>query len=140
MQTKKIEQLLQQKNIMPTSMRLLVLNCFLKENVALSLSDLENLLPQSDRSTLYRTLKTFERKGLIHGIQENNTTQYLLCNASCGEDHHHDMHLHFSCIQCQKTECLEEVNFEGIQFPKDYDVKELKFVATGICKDCKKTN
>lgn len=140
MQTQKIEQLLERKSITPTSMRLLVLNYFLEKATALSLSDLENLLPQSDRSTLYRTLKTFEKKGLIHGVQENNTTHYLLCNEACDEEHHHDMHLHFFCTECQKTECLEEVNFEGVQFPKDYAIKELKFVATGICKNCKKTN
>lgn len=62
MQTQKIEQLLERKTITPTSMRLLVLNYFLEKATALSLSDLENLLPQSDRSTLYRTLKTFEKK------------------------------------------------------------------------------
>lgn len=136
MQIQKIETILQQKKIPITSMRTLVLDVFLTHEKSISLVDLEQILNHSDRSTLYRTLKTFEKKGLIHGVQENNTTHYLLCNDSCDENHHHDLHLHFFCTICEQTECLEEVNFNQIQFPKNYDFKEFKFVANGICKNC----
>lgn len=136
MKTEQIENLLIQKQIPVTSMRMLVLEEFLKSPKAISLSDLEEILIHSDRSTIYRTLKTFEKKGLIHGVQENNTTQYLLCHNDCTEEHHYDYHLHFYCSECKKTICLEEVNFKNVTIPKEYLIKELKFVASGICKDC----
>lgn len=131
--------ILKKKGVPMTAMRQLVLSEFLKRDHAISLSDLENILATADRSTIYRTLKTFEKKGIIHSVQENNTTQYLFCQDQCEEDHHHDYHLHFYCTNCKNTVCLDNINFKNIDFPKDYLIKELKFVANGICKDCLKT-
>ncbi len=136
METIKINRILEQKSIPATSMRVLVLDVFLNLSKAISLSELEEILESADRSTIYRTLKTFEKKGLIHGIQENNTTQYLLCHDDCNEEHHHDYHLHFYCTECKNTTCLDDVNFNNIKLPSDYLIKELKFVANGICKNC----
>ncbi|XJR85105.1 hypothetical protein ACH34I_15100 [Elizabethkingia anophelis] len=65
MNTQRIENILDNKKIPITSMRMLVLDAFLEAPQALSLSDLEEKLAQSDRSTLYRTLKTFEKKVLF---------------------------------------------------------------------------
>ena len=138
MEVSVIEKKLTQKDIPITPMRMIVLDALMKSSQAISLSEFEELLQQSDRSTIYRTLKTFEKKGLIHSIQENNTTQYLMCHDDCDESQHYDYHLHFYCTQCKKTTCLEEVRFESIHFPENYLIKELKFVANGICKDCQK--
>ena len=129
--------LLEKKNLGITAMRILVIQEFLKAPQAISLSELEHKLNDSDRSTLYRTLKTFEKKGIIHSIQENNSTQYLLCNEHCTEQHHQDTHLHFFCITCKKTTCLNEVKFNSLHLPNDYTMIELKCVAHGICPDCK---
>lgn len=133
-----VQEILTEKKIPATAVRLLVLDAFLSSQKALSLSDLEEVLYPTDRSTVYRTLKTFEKKGLIHGVQENNTTQYLLCHDGCHEGHHHDYHLHFYCTECKNTTCLDEVNFNKISLPSDYRIKELKFVASGICNRCLK--
>lgn len=137
MNSKIIEQKLELKNIGITAMRKLVLNVFMQSKKAFSLADLEEILNNSDRSTLYRTLKTFERKGMIHSVQENNTTQYLLCNDACDAENHYDFHLHFFCNQCEKTTCVEDVNFEGLKFPHGYKIQHLKFVANGICNNCR---
>ncbi|NAW51633.1 transcriptional regulator [Elizabethkingia argentiflava] len=117
-------------------MRMLVLDVFLQTSKAMSLADLEEKLAPSDRSTLYRTLKTFEKKGLIHGIQEHHTTQYLRCSDKCNEKVHHDAHLHFYCNLCKQTTCLEDIDIPHLHLSRDYIVKELKFLATGICKLC----
>lgn len=136
MNSKLVEKKLELKNIAITAMRKLVLDVFLHQKKAVSLADLEEILNNSDRSTLYRTLKTFEQKGLIHGVQENNKTQYLLCNDACDEENHYDFHLHFYCKNCEKTTCLEDVNFNQLKFPKGYKIQDLKFMANGICKEC----
>lgn len=132
----KTTKLLEEKKIGITAMRILVLQEFLKNPQAISLSELEEKLNNSDRSTLYRTLKTFEKKGIIHSIQENNSAQYLLCHGKCAENHHHDTHLHFFCTHCKKTTCLHEISFGNLNLPENYSVQDLKFVANGICPNC----
>jgi len=103
-----IENKLVSKNTKPTSMRILVYAFLDSQNVALSLSEIENQFENADRITIYRTLKTFEEKGIVHSIQENNTTKYRLCEDDCNENTHSDRHLHFYCKICKQTTCKRE--------------------------------
>lgn len=57
-----LEVKLEEKSIKPTTMRLLVLKKLVDSNVAISLNDLESKFDRADKATLYRTLKTFEKK------------------------------------------------------------------------------
>lgn len=132
---KAIEEKLQSKNTSPTSMRILVYAFLQKQQNALSLSEIESQFFKADRITIYRTFKTFEEKGIVHGIQENNTTKYMLCPAECDENKHHDGHLHLYCKICKQTTCKE--NFI-IPRTKDitYQIDEVKLFAEGICEQC----
>jgi len=58
-----VEERLLNKNIHPTAMRILVLDFLQDKNSAISLSDIEKGLQPADRTTIYRTLKTFEHNG-----------------------------------------------------------------------------
>jgi Fe2+ or Zn2+ uptake regulation protein len=79
-------------------------------------SEIENHFENADRITIYRTLKTFEEKGIVHSIQENTTTKYKLCEDDCDEKTHKDWHLHFYCKICKQTTCKEDISFpENIQ-------------------------
>ncbi|OJR65776.1 transcriptional repressor, partial [Escherichia coli] len=93
MSTLNLEQELKAKKINPTAMRLLVLKFLKQQKGAVSLADIEASFEQSDRVTLYRTVKTFESKGLLHSITTNNITHYALCAQGCDEKNHHDTHL-----------------------------------------------
>ena len=62
MKTPQLENKLTAKNIQPTAMRLLVLKQLVESKSAISLSELENSFESADKVTLYRTLKTFEKK------------------------------------------------------------------------------
>ena len=62
------EHKLASKNTKPTSMRILVYDFLASQQAALSLSEIEAHFEQADRVTLYRTLKTFEEKGIVHSI------------------------------------------------------------------------
>ncbi|MDX5483056.1 MAG: transcriptional repressor, partial [Hymenobacteraceae bacterium] len=74
-----IENLLQEKQVKPTAMRLLVLEFLSKQQAAVSLNDLEAAFHRADRSTLYRTLKTFEEKGVVHSIADGTgSVKYAL--------------------------------------------------------------
>jgi Fur family transcriptional regulator, ferric uptake regulator len=130
------ETLLLSKNISITAMRILTIDFIMHQKNAVSLSEIEQHFFKSDRITLYRTLKTFEKKGLIHSIQENNTTKYSLCSDSCTEDNHKDNHLHFFCSNCKTTICLDNIELSQLHFHKNFQIKELRFFAKGLCDKC----
>ncbi|TWP29868.1 transcriptional regulator [Apibacter muscae] len=131
----KIEDKLNYKNVKPTNMRILVYNFLKNKKVALSLTEIENYFEYADRITIYRTLKTFEEKGLVHSIQENNTSKYILCKEDCDEQLHNDWHLHLSCKICGETTCREEVVIPEILNVK-FRIEEIHFSAKGICERC----
>lgn len=135
MDNRKIEDKLIDKNTRPTSMRILVYDFLSNQKTALSLSEIEDGFDAVDRVTLYRTLKTFEEKGIVHSIQENNTSKYKLCHDECDENTHKDWHLHFYCKICKQTTCKEDIvvanNLAG-----NFRIDEIRFFAKGICEEC----
>ncbi|MTG99051.1 MULTISPECIES: Fur family transcriptional regulator [Myroides] len=133
----KLEKQLTDKKINPTAMRLLILKFLKQQNGAVSLADIESSFEQSDRVTIYRTVKTFESKGLLHSITTNNVTQYALCSQECDANSHHDTHLHFVCSSCKKTICLTQVSIPQIEIPQGFQLDDIEIVAKGICRECK---
>lgn len=130
-----IENKLLNKNTKPTSMRILVYDFLSTQQVALSLSEIEAHFVNADRITIYRTLKTFEEKGIIHSIQENNTSRYKLCHDDCNEDTHKDWHLHFYCKICKQTTCKEDYYIPA-KPDAHFRIDEIRLFAKGICEDC----
>lgn len=127
------------KKINPTAMRILVLESLLKQNSAASLTDIEKSLQPADRITIYRTLKTFAEKGLIHVIDDGTgSPKYAMCAADCDERQHHDLHVHFNCIVCKETFCLPNSKIPEVLLPDDFTSTEMNLVVKGICKQCKK--
>lgn len=135
---KVIEKTLQSKDIIPTPMRILVLELLQKKNSALSLSDMEKTLYPADRTTIYRTLKTFEEKGLAHSFQEDNTSKYALCHEECEANSHHDQHLHLFCRICKKTTCREDIYLPKNTY-SSIVIDEIQLHARGICENCVKS-
>lgn len=129
------KQKLQNKNITPTPMRILVFELLQAKNRALSLSDIVKLLYPADRTTIYRTLKTFEEKGIAHSFQEDNTSKYALCHETCAADNHQDQHLHLFCKVCGKTTCREEFLLPNMSY-SSIVIDEIQFHAKGICENC----
>ncbi|MBK9565749.1 MAG: transcriptional repressor [Saprospiraceae bacterium] len=119
------------------SFRSEVLQIFANAGKALSSHDVEKQLSDADRITLYRTLKSFEEKGIIHKAIDGTITQkYALCDAHCDEDHHHDEHVHFHCEKCENTFCIDQVVVPQIDLPSGFKVKQTNMVARRVCKDC----
>lgn len=132
-----LEPMLTYKNITPTPMRLLVLDFLLKQESAVSLSALEKGLEPTDRITVYRTLKTFEEKGLAHSIDDGTgTVKYALCHENCDAGHHHDVHVHFYCSYCQGTFCLQETRIPQITLPERFAAEEISLLVKGRCERC----
>ena len=133
------ENILIAKQITPTPMRVMVLEYILNHHSAVSLIDLEKEFDHSDKTTLYRTVKTFEEKGLLHDIKDgNNATKYALCAAECSTGVHYDLHLHFYCTECKELICLSKDYMPAIKLPSNYQLNEINFIARGTCDVCTK--
>lgn len=120
-----------------TPSRASILEAFLNHDFALSHGDVEKEVPATfDRVTVYRTLKTFLDKGLIHKVlDDEGGIKYALCNEACSTAHHHHDHVHFKCTQCGQTNCLQ-IEIPGIKLPKGYQPKELNLLIQGVCDKC----
>lgn len=133
----KVEAKLQQKNIRPTAMRLLVLKQLSLQRAATSLSELEKSFEKSDRVTLYRTLKTFHEKGLVHTIDDGSgAPKYALCEEGCECILDKDMHVHFHCKVCTETFCLTNFKIPKIRLPLAFTAEEASMVVKGTCARC----
>jgi Fur family transcriptional regulator, ferric uptake regulator len=131
-------ELLKKNRLSITDGRLKVLELFYRHNAALSHGEVERELgPDFDRVTIYRTLHTFEEKGIIHSIPTNeNFTRYALCQDACGEGHHHDSHIHFVCDSCNQTTCVSQVTIPSVELPEGYKLYKIDMIANGVCKNC----
>ena len=118
-------------------MRLLVLDLLLRQASAISLSDIEKALLPADRITIYRTIKTFEEKGLVHIIDNGTgTPKYALCQDDCDANEHHDLHVHFYCITCKETFCLPDSKIPDITLPSKFNSLEMNLLVKGTCDQC----
>lgn len=132
-----IENILKDKNIRPTAMRMLVYHILSDSDAAMTLTDMENQLQQVDRTTLYRTIKTFENQGVVHAVESGTgVIKYALCEPFCKARHHKDLHLHFHCSICEETTCLTDYEIPQISLPKGYSAKDVHFTISGICYKC----
>lgn len=132
------EKLLKSKNIRGTAFRRKVLEALLKRDKPTTMEEVERHLGKFDRITLYRTIKTFEEKGLIHEIViAGEPKRIALCASSCSEEkhHHHLDHIHFFCEKCKETFCIDKVKVPEINIP-NYQIKSFDFQAKGICENC----
>lgn len=132
------EHLLTDFNLRHTSQRLSILDAFLKAGHALSHTDLENSFAgQIDRATIYRCLKQFLEAGILHRIPDDQfQTKYAVCS-HCEHQHHHHDHVHFNCLVCNLTQCLEDAEIPGITLPEGFAAKEKILIIQGYCADCK---
>lgn len=132
------KQILRSAGLRVTQTRLDMIGIFKSHNYAIGHSLIEDILPNVDRITIYRTLKTFEECGIIHKIMDSaGATKYALCEEIClTRDHHHDHHIHFHCDVCDHTFCVDEVAVPDVMLPEKYKVKEKNLIITGICENC----
>ncbi|MEL6944496.1 MAG: transcriptional repressor, partial [Bacteroidota bacterium] len=132
----KEENLLERRSIQPTAIRILVLRYLLENNKAVSLKSLETHFAHSDRSSLFRTLKTFEAQKLVHSIDDGSgMTKYALCLENC-QCEPKDQHFHFHCVQCEETFCLTKQHIPSIQLPPNFRLQEANLVLKGVCANC----
>ena len=131
-----VEQKLSDHDIKPTAVRINVLNVLMNSKTALSAKELENRLELIDKVTLYRTLKAFEDKKIIHSIQDGtNELKYAACEEGC-ECAPKDQHVHFRCKKCNETFCFTEARIPSVSIPINFTPSSVAMVFQGICSNC----
>lgn len=128
---------LNNRNVRPTAMRILIFRYLAEKEVAVALTDIENAFVKAERTTLYRTMKKFEQNGIVHQIDDGTgIAKYALCEPDCNCDLDQDLHLHFHCDHCDETVCLTEHKIPHINLPEGYIAEDANLVLTGICEKC----
>jgi len=133
-----VKTLLKNKKLRFTAFRKEVLDVFLNTPNAVSIGDIEERLKQFDRITLYRTIKSFTEKGLIHEIvMPGDIKKLALCPAECSSVNHvhTGQHIHFRCKMCENIFCLDLHEFPEINIPK-FKVDSIEIQGSGICNVC----
>lgn len=131
-----LEARLNKSEIKPTAMRLLVLQYLMEHKNSVSLNDLEAAFYKADKSTLFRTLKTFEERKLIHSIDDGTgSVKYALCLETC-ECAINDQHFHFHCNKCGETFCLTNQSIPPVDLPVNFELQQANLVLKGICANC----
>jgi Fur family transcriptional regulator, ferric uptake regulator len=131
------DRLLKSFKMRSTPSRQEILHVFLKKDHALSHADIErDISNELDRVTVYRTLKTFLDKGIIHKVlDDEGSLKYALCNDACTAAGHHHDHVHFKCTSCGHTNCLQ-TEVPAIKLPKGYKPNEINVLIQGVCERC----
>jgi Fe2+ or Zn2+ uptake regulation protein len=119
-----------------TKTKEMVMSVFSNAPSALCYDDLERQLAgQMNRVTIYRILQSFCDDGKVHKIpNENGKVYYALCQ-ECEAGHHHDNHLHFRCMKCERITCIDKpVSIPGL--PRGYRVQDVSCFVSGYCPNC----
>lgn len=126
---------LQQHGVKPTAVRLVVWKCIAGKECAFSLKDVEEWLPEMDRSSIFRALRLFTDHHLLHEIDDGSgQCKYCLCR--CHNDEHRG-HVHFTCSQCGTTYCLADILIPAVALPQGFHIHETEYVVKGTCPKCR---
>lgn len=112
-----------------------ILSVFEQNDSAISAVDLVGRLnEQMNKTTIYRILDRLEQDGVVHSFLGRDGIKWYAKCASCDASHHHDLHPHFQCQKCGKTECLSvEIDIPVLPNRK---VELSQVLLIGECEAC----
>lgn len=128
------EQYLDSHGIRPTAVRILVWDCVSAQSETFSLADMEHLMPHMDRSSIFRALRLFAEHHLLHTI-DDGTGQQKYCVCRCKHSNHIN-HVHFTCLKCGKTYCLEDYTIPIVPLPAGFMMEDAEYIIKGVCERC----
>jgi len=128
--------ILESHEVKPTSSRMLILRQLVRGDEALSMSDLERILPTVDKSTISRTLSLFLLHKVVHAIDDGSGSLKYAISASDGDNEADDEHTHFACVNCHRTFCLKQIQVPLVTLPDGFRLQSISYVLKGLCPEC----
>lgn len=144
-----IEQVLRNKGIRPTAIRMDILSLLTQSKRAYLSSELERAFDHAlDRVSLYRCLLTLTDAGLVHKhIDTKGVCWYYVTSvetapkdetptdqsANMGTDDYP----HFKCNQCETVVSLPKLPEEYLAQIRQYQLDNLRLLGEGTCDDCR---
>lgn len=125
--------LLRAAGVRVTSGRVHVLEALAAAAQPLSHADLESLLPDADRVTLYRVLDALVACGLA--LKATDARGVFRFSAS-GAQREHGGHVHFRCTGCGGVFCLKAAPPPPPKLPRGFRLAEVDYAVRGTCADC----
>ncbi|WP_461532856.1 Fur family transcriptional regulator [Sinomicrobium sp.] len=130
---KAIDHILKNNRLKRTTTRIDILSLLLNSSHAISYNDISEELGEGfDKSTVYRTLNSFEDKGIIHAVNDGSGGVKYALTLQEGKA----AHVHFKCDNCDQTYCLPDTEIPGVHTPKGFVVKKSSLLLSGICENC----
>jgi len=100
-----------------------------------SVVDLVDLLNDDmNKTTVYRILDRLENEGELHSFTGKDGLKWYAKCWNCTSGRHQDLHPHFQCKICGKSECLDT----QLQLPdiKKHHIDRAELLLVGECEDC----
>ena len=137
MKSQEITGRLEKKGLRPTANRILVYKILMSQGSPMSIRDIETLMPQMDKSSIFRVLNLFLEHEVVHAFEDGRgILNYELCEED-GICDHHDGHIHFYCETCKRSFCLENIHIPSFDLPEGYLPHSVSFVIKGECPQCR---
>ena len=128
------KQLLEHKGLKKTKVRMVLLQHFMKMENAQSYKDLqEALMNEVDKSTLYRSLASFEQANIIHSINDHSGLAKYAFGESPSKGNEH---AHFVCEHCETVYCMGKLVPLQLNVPKGFKTNKVQAILRGVCSGC----
>ncbi|MFK7784934.1 MAG: Fur family transcriptional regulator [Crocinitomicaceae bacterium] len=112
-----------------------ILEIFEKSSGAISVVELiDQLSDKMNKTTIYRILDRLDEDAVLHSFLGNDGVKwYAKCN-NCSAHHHMDLHPHFQCKECGKTDCVEvDIPIPSIS---NRTIESSQVLFVGLCEEC----
>lgn len=133
-------QIVRETGLKRTPLRIGVLELLLHDKQPLSAPQILAKLPKrTDKVTLYRTLKTFTQRKLLHRVRgDDQVWRYGLGELNAPRH----QHAHFVCDGCGTVECMSETPAPRKSAPRSkvrrgYRIAYSEVLLHGTCPDCR---
>jgi Fur family ferric uptake transcriptional regulator len=119
-----------------TDCRVAVLKVLMKTGRPLTQEQIAQRLGKRhlDKVTIYRTLGSLFKAGVVHRAFMNERTQHFELANRCSEN---QCHPHFTCTSCGITHCLTEMSLPMAKSPyKGFIIRHQQVRLEGLCPQC----
>jgi Fur family ferric uptake transcriptional regulator len=139
-QNEEVETFLRASGLRRTPVRVGVIEVLTKSGRPLPVTQILSKLRGVDSVTVYRTLGTFEKKGIVHKVRSDDRSWLYAIGSPTHKPEH--KHPHFVCDDCGKVQCLEsavipEDFVRSLGVEKGFAVTYSEVVLHGSCPSCK---